>query len=210
MMTKSSAKYKYRAGLNLFQSILRPSQKVCGKNRLPEVLSVFGLPRRSGMKFKIKRGRDKTMTTDPKRELFRHLIATVAFRTKVAVSNARADFANFRINETIRTPGEILAHMGDLLEGSLYLLKGEFVILNSAPLAWNDEVKRFFGAVKKIDAYLASNTPLAQPVEKMIQGPIADGLTHVGQLIMLRRAAGDPAAPEGYFTAEIIPGEEWI
>jgi hypothetical protein len=150
------------------------------------------------------------MRTDLKRELFRHLIATVAFRTRVSVSGARAEFANFKINETIRTPGEILAHMGDLLEGSRYLLKGEFVILNSVPLTWNDEVKRFFGAVKELDSYLASDAPLAQPVEKMIQGPIADALTHVGQLIMLRRAAGDPAAPVGYFTAEIIPGEEWI
>lgn len=147
------------------------------------------------------------MTIDLKRELLRHLVATVAFRARVAVSSARPDFSTFRINETIRTPGEILAHLGDLLEGSLVLMKGEFVVLNSAPLAWEDEARRFFFAVKAFDSYLASDAPLAQPVEKIMQGPIADALTHVGQIIMLRRAAGDPVKSESYFTAKIIPGK---
>jgi hypothetical protein len=146
------------------------------------------------------------MTIDLKRELLRHLVATVAFRAKVAISGARPDFSTFRIDETVRTPGEILAHLGDLLEGSLVLLKGEFIVLNSAPLAWEDEARRFFSAVKELDSYLASDSPLAQPVEKITQGPIADALTHVGQIIMLRRAAGYPVKSESYFTAEIIPG----
>lgn len=146
---------------------------------------------------------------DLKRELLRHLVATVAFRAKVAVEHAHPDYANFKISETVRTPGEILAHLGDLLEGSLFLMKGEFVHLNSAPLAWEDDVKRFFSAVEEFDFYLASDAPLAQPIEKIMQGPIADALTHVGQMIMLRRAAGDPVKSECYFSAEIIPGQKW-
>ena len=104
-------------------------------------------------------------------------------------------------------PGEVLAHMGDLLQGSLFLLKGELVYLNSAPLAWEDEVKRFFAAVREFDAYLASNEPLIQPLEKIMQGPISDALTHVGQIVMLRRAFGVPVQAESYFEAEIIPGQ---
>jgi hypothetical protein len=92
----------------------------------------------------------------------------------------------------LRTPGEILAHIGDLLEGSVYLMKGEFVRLNSLPLPWNEEAARFLTAAKKFDSYLASDAPLNQPVEKIVQGPVSDVLTHVGQIIMLRRAAGSP------------------
>ena len=147
------------------------------------------------------------MTIDLKRELLRHLVATLAFRAKVAISDAQPDFATFTINETIRTPGEILAHLGDLLEGSLVLMKGEFVRLNSVPLAWKNEVRRFFSAVEAFDSFLASDAPLAQPIEKITQGPIADALTHVGQIVMLRRAAGDPVKTESYFTAEIVPGK---
>jgi hypothetical protein len=147
---------------------------------------------------------------DLKRELLRHLVASLAFRAKVALADAPSNFADFKINETIRTPGEILAHLGDLLEGSLYLMKGEFIYLNSTPLAWEDEVKRFFSAVNEFDAYLASDGPLNQPIEKITQGPISDALTHVGQIVMMRRAAGIPIKSEGYFAAEIVPGKIFI
>jgi hypothetical protein len=146
------------------------------------------------------------MELDLKRELFRHLVATLAFRTKIAILDAPPYFDFYKIKETVRTPGEILAHMGDLLEGSLSLMKGEFVYLNSVPLPWEDEIKRFFTAVEAFDSYLASNAPLNQPIEKITQGPLADALTHVGQIVMLRRVAGAPVQTESYFTAEIIAG----
>lgn len=147
------------------------------------------------------------MATDVKREVLRHVVATVAYRGGIAVADAPGDFAAFRVNETTRTPGEILAHVGDLLRGSLHLVKGELVYLASTPLEWEDEVARFFSAVKDFDSYLASDAPLACPVEKLIQGPIGDALTHVGQIVMLRRVAGKPVRVESYFTAEIVPGE---
>lgn len=145
-------------------------------------------------------------TSNAKRELLRHVVATVAYRGGFAVADAPENFAGFRINEKTRTPGELLAHMGDLLEGSLHLVKGELVYLTSAPLPWEEEVARFFSAVRELDSYLASNAPLACPVEKLIQGPVGDALTHVGQIIMLRRMAGKPVRAESYFTAEIVAG----
>ena len=147
------------------------------------------------------------MAIDVKREVLRHIIATVAYRGGIAVSDAPENFAVFRVNEETRTPGEILAHIGDLLEGSLYLGKGELVYLTSSPLPWDEEVSRFFSATKRLDSYLASEAALACPVEKLIQGPIGDALTHVGQIVMLRRVAGKPVRVESYFTAEIVAGE---
>jgi len=144
---------------------------------------------------------------DLKREVLRHMVATVAYRGGLAVVDAPESFAEFRAHETTRTPGELLAHIGDLLEGSLHLLKGEMVYLTSTPLPWKDEVTRFFSAVKNLDLYLASEAPLGCPVEKLVQGPIGDALTHVGQIVMLRRMSGNPIRPAGYFTAEIVAGE---
>ena len=138
--------------------------------------------------------------------MLRHLVATVVYRGGVALSNAPDGFAAFRINEDVRSPGEILAHIGDLLEGSLYLLKGELVYLTSNPLPWSEEVSRFYSAAAALDVYLASGAPPTCPVEKIIQGPVGDALTHVGQLVMLRRLAGSPVRDESYFTAEINPG----
>jgi hypothetical protein len=144
---------------------------------------------------------------DVKRDLLRHVVATVAYRGGIAVSDSPEDFAAFRVDATARTPGEILAHMGDLLEGSLYLVKGEFVYVTSTPLPWGEEVSRFFSAVNALDSYLASDAPMACPVEKLIQGPIGDALTHVGQIVLLRRVAGKPVRVESYFTVEIIVGD---
>ncbi len=146
------------------------------------------------------------MSVDGKREVLRHLIATVAYRGGIAVLDAPEGFAAFRVSEDARAPEEILAHIGDLLEGSLYLLTGEMVYLTSSPSPWGEEVSRFFSAAERLDAYLGSGAPLACPVEKLIQGPIGDALTHVGQIVMLRRVAGRPVRAESYFTAEIIPG----
>jgi hypothetical protein len=143
---------------------------------------------------------------DLKREVLRHMVATVAYRGDLAVTDAPENFAAFRPHETTRTPGEILAHIGDLIEGSLHLVQGEMVYLTSDPLPWKEEVKRFFSAVKAFDSYLASEAPLACPVEKLVQGPVGDALTHVGQIVMLRRMAGNPIRSGGYFTAEIVPG----
>jgi hypothetical protein len=141
-----------------------------------------------------------------KRELLRHLVATVAYRGGMAIAGAPENFAVFRVAETSRTPSELLAHIGDLLEGSLYLAQGELKYLMSAPLPWAREVSRFFAAVKALDSYLASDSTLACPVEQLIQGPIGDALTHVGQIVMLRRVVGHPVRAESYFTAEIVAG----
>jgi hypothetical protein len=74
------------------------------------------------------------------------------------------------------------------------------------PLPWEQECGRFFAALKKFDDYLASEKPLGVSAEKLFQGPIADALTHVGQIAMLRRMAGVPIPGENYFAAEITMG----
>jgi len=147
------------------------------------------------------------MSDNSKREVLRHLVATVAYRGGLAVTDAPEGFAAFRADETTRTPGQILAHIGDLLEGSLHVVKGNMIYLESEPLPWREEITRFFSAVKELDSYLASDAPLACPVEKLVQGPIGDALTHVGQIVMLRRMAGCPIRAPGYFSVEIVAGE---
>lgn len=147
------------------------------------------------------------MTVNAKRELLRHMVATVVFRGGVAVLDAPESFSVFQIDKSIRTPGELLAHIGDLLQGSHLLMKGDFVYLNSSPLSWDEEVTRFFSVAKEFDSFLASDEPLHQPIEKITQGPIADALTHIGQIVMLRRAAGAPISFANYFATEIVPGD---
>lgn len=146
------------------------------------------------------------MASDPKRDLFRHTLATLAYRGGKALRGAPPEFAGYRADGTGRTPVQILAHMGDLLDWSLSVAKGQEEWYNSAPLPWDREVERFFAALERFDAYLASDAPLAESAEKLFQGPIADALTHVGQIAMLRRMAGCAFRGENYHRAEIVVG----
>jgi hypothetical protein len=145
-------------------------------------------------------------TPDQDRELLRHAVATVAYRGGKAVRNAPALFADFQAHEGVRTPGQILAHIGDLFDWALSMAIGKQEWHNSKPLSWEREVERFFAALERFDDYLASTEPMQAPVEKLLQGPIADALTHIGQIAMLRRLAGEPLKNENYFAAEITVG----
>ena len=143
---------------------------------------------------------------DPARQLLRHALATVAYRGGKALRGAPETFAVFRSGDATRTPAKILAHVGDLFDWSLSMAQGKAAWHDSEPLAWNAEVERFFAAVKKFDDYLASGEPLHASAEKLFQGPIADALTHIGQIAMLRRLAAAPIRAENYFVADIAAG----
>lgn len=144
--------------------------------------------------------------SDPKRQLLRHTVATLAYRGNKALRGAPGGFTDFRAPEGIRTPGQILAHVGDVLDWALCLAKGKHEWHDSPPLPWDQGMQRFFAALQAFDDYLGSSLPLGCPAEKLFQGPIADALTHIGQIAMLRRLAGSPVRGENYFRADIAAG----
>jgi hypothetical protein len=146
------------------------------------------------------------MTIDPKREMLRHTVATLAYRGGKAVRGAPESFAHFRPSETSRTPGQVLAHIGDLLDWALTMAKGAEKWRNSEPSSWANDVERFHTALARLDEYLASGEELGATCERLFQSAIADSLTHVGQLAMLRRIAGDPIKGENYSNADIRSG----
>lgn len=143
---------------------------------------------------------------DEKRALLRHTVATVAYRAAKAVRDAPATFAAYSPDGSDRTVAAILAHVGDLFDWALSQAKGAEAWTPAAPLEWEREVERFFAAIERFDAYLASDAPLETPAEKLFQGAVADALTHVGQIAMLRRLAGVRMKSENYSRADIRAG----
>ncbi len=147
-----------------------------------------------------------TPSPDPARQLLRHTLATVAYRGGKVLRDAPDHFASFHIGDKTRTPAQILAHMGDLFDWALSLAQGQQTWHDSTALPWNAEIERFYTALKKFDDFLASSQPLNGAAEDLFQGPVADSLTHIGQIAMLRRLAGSPVKGENYFKAEIAAG----
>jgi hypothetical protein len=136
----------------------------------------------------------------------RHTVATLAYRAGKTLRGAPPEFADFKLDAASRTPVEILAHMGDLLDWALSIANFRETWHDSAPLPWEQEGARFFAALEAFDARLAKGAPLAATPERLFQGPIADALTHTGQLAMLRRIAGSGIKGENYFVAAIAAG----
>jgi hypothetical protein len=143
---------------------------------------------------------------DDKRTLLRHTVATVAYRGGKAVRGAPASFAMFTADGSPRTPAKILAHIGDLFDWALSQARGAEAWTESTPLDWDREVERFFTSLQRFDEYLASDAPLAATPERIFQGAVADALTHVGQLAMMRRLAGAKIKGENYARADIQIG----
>ena len=140
------------------------------------------------------------------RDLLRHSVATIAYRGGKTVRDAPQGYVDFCAGANVRTPIQILTHIGDLFDWALSIAKGKQVWRDSEPLEWPDEVQRFFETLKAFDDYLASSGPLHAPPEKLLQGPIADAMQHVGQLAMLRRLAGNPIRGENYYVADVAAG----
>jgi hypothetical protein len=156
---------------------------------------------------------DPTMNTtshsaasDTRRQLLRHALATLAYRAGKALRGAPDSFVDFRAEAKVRTPGQILAHLGDLFDWALSIAKGKQEWHDSPSLPLSEGTKRLFASLEAFDAFLSSDSPLECPAERLFQGPVADALTHVGQIAILRRLAGVPIRGENYFVAEITVG----
>jgi hypothetical protein len=143
---------------------------------------------------------------DGKVEMLRHTLATLAYRGGKAMRGAPAGFGEVRAAPESRCAGEILAHVGDLLDWALALADGEHRWRETPRRGWDDDVRRFHDGLAALDARLASGAPLGFPPERLFQGPVADALTHVGQIALLRRLADAPVRGENYFKAEIEAG----
>ena len=143
---------------------------------------------------------------DDKRALLRHTVATVAYRGGKVVRDAPSSFAAFTPDGSARTAAKILAHVADLYDWALTQAKGVEAWHDTTPGDWHAEADRFFTALQRFDDYLASEAPLAVTPEKLFQGAIADSLTHIGQLAILRRLAGAKMKSENYSRADIQAG----
>ena len=140
------------------------------------------------------------------RAFLRHAAATLAYRGAKTLRGAPPEFAHYKAGPTTRTPLEILAHIGDLLEVSAARLRGPAQWNPKRPDIWENQVRRFHEALAAIDEALAGDAAIEVPLTAWYQGPFADALTHVGQLAMLRRMSGCPMKGEAYFYAPIEAG----
>jgi hypothetical protein len=151
---------------------------------------------------------------DTTRTLLRHIVATLTYRAAKVLRDAPSEFGGMAFGSSTRPPVRIVAHMADLMEWAHRLARGEYSWTAGGGDDWDIEVARFFEGLSALDRALALDAslsgPVENPAEKLIQGPLADAFTHVGQLAMLRGMAGVPIQPESYARADIVVGRVGI
>jgi hypothetical protein len=147
-----------------------------------------------------------TTSDDATRAVLRHLTATLAYRAAKVLRDAPPGFADFSSGPATRTPVQILAHLADLMGWAGRLAQGEYLWRAEGSADWDTEMRRFFDGLAVLDQHLTERPLLEKYAQQLIQGPLADALTHVGQIAMLRGAAGAPVRPESYARAEIVAG----
>jgi hypothetical protein len=146
-------------------------------------------------------------STDATRAVLRHLVATLAYRASKVIRDAPPGFGQRVFGTATRQPLTIVAHMADLMEWATRMATtGEFVWTPGGGGDWDTEVRRFFGAIESLDRAIAAGDSFRGSIGTLIQAPLADALTHVGQLAMLRGMAGAPVRPESYARAAIAIG----
>lgn len=134
----------------------------------------------------------------------RHTLATLAYRLGKVLRGTPPQFGDF--DGGTRTPRQILAHVGDLMDWALTQVRGNEKWQESPPLPWEQEIARFFQSIEALDRHISANGLSGVNTDRLFQGAIADALTHTGQLAMLRRMAGVPMRGENYAKADIVAG----
>lgn len=144
---------------------------------------------------------------DQKKELLRHFLAAIAYRTQKALRDAPSEFGVFQAANDVRSPMELVRHMTSVLGyARTFFIGGQY---RPEPLpTLENEVFRFHEMLADISRHLTDGTPLLSGMtsERLLQGPFSDAMTHAGQLAMLRRLAGIPVPPENFIVAEIDAG----
>jgi hypothetical protein len=148
----------------------------------------------------------KSAMANPELRPLRQLAATLAYRASKVLRDAPPSFPTYSCGDSTRTPVRIVAHMGDLMAWAVTIADGDIKWNAGGSDDWNREVARFFDGLAALDRALATDGPFKGSVDKLIQGPLADALTHVGQLALLRGMAGAPVRPESYARAKIETG----
>ncbi len=142
---------------------------------------------------------------DDKRQLLHHFLAALAYRTQKALRGAPDTFADFRAGPGVRTPHELLRHMSSVLGyARTFFIGGVWRPERLASMA--EEEQRFHGILEDLASLLSRQGPFENTtVERMLQGPFSDAMTHAGQLALLRRLSGSPIPPENFILADIDP-----
>lgn len=137
-------------------------------------------------------------------EYLRHTVATIDYRFRKSVGNVDDNFGNFNLGKGSRSPIEIINHMYHVLYSTRIFVEEERLNKEKTrKLDLTQEIERFNLELKEIDKTFSVRELGVQYSKKLLQGPLSDILTHIGQISMLQRLNDAPIKWEDFSSAQI-------
>lgn len=141
-------------------------------------------------------------------EYLRHTLATIAYRFQKSVYTTSDEHGEFLIGKSVRSPNEIINHMYQVLRATrIFVQEQRFEKSKPEALVLSEEIKRFNDELKTLDDLFSGQELDINFAKRLLQGPLSDILTHVGQLAMLSRLNDQPIKGEDFSAAPITTGE---
>jgi len=142
-----------------------------------------------------------------KNELLRHTLSTIAYRFQKSVRNANDDFGNFLVAEDSRTAGEIINHIYDVINKTkVFIHEDRFEKKSPEQFDFRIEIERLHDSLEELDFILSEKDIDINYSKKLVQGPLADVLSHIGQISLLRGLSGNKLKSEDFSAAKITTG----
>lgn len=126
------------------------------------------------------------------------MVDGLGFRYYWATEGLRPEDLNYKPSESGRTSAETIDHIFGLSNFILNSISSEERKKDATDLSFDEKRKQTLLNIEKASNILRASDDISKydndrfPFWNIINGPIADALWHCGQVVMLRRASGNP------------------
>lgn len=137
-------------------------------------------------------------------EMLIHSLKATKYRFMKATGGAKENFGVYKASEHTRSPAQIVNHMFDLVNKTKQIIEGKETAASYPELlTFQMEKERFLHALDELEAIMLERKIDKQVGKRLMQGPVLDMVSHVGQLAMLNGMNGNIIVKESYYDAEI-------
>jgi hypothetical protein len=137
-------------------------------------------------------------------ELLNHALKAIKYRFEKATDGSLENFGEFRVSYNTRSPSEIVNHMFDLVNKTISIITGGDMNTESQELMkFDKECHRFLCGLEELMTALQQSKIEMFVCKRLLQGPILDITTHIGQLALLNGLNGNKIGKENYYDLDL-------
>jgi hypothetical protein len=141
---------------------------------------------------------------EERNDLLEHAVKAIKYRFEKATIGSLENFGEFKISNHSRSPSEILNHMFDLSTKTLAIInKQSFNPEPPKQLAFKEEHQRLLLSLGNLQDSIQITHIEMEVCKRLIQGPLLDITTHIGQIAFLNGLNQNKIPKENYYAVDL-------